>query len=149
MDYLTQQSPVRTRVDPNRLAVSGHSMGGGDALNAAIRRPSLKATVGIAPFLPSSNLANDRVPTMLFSGQADTVVTPSSVVNQYNSLPATTESVYLEVAGGDHGFMGRSAQHRDDPDHAAVPEDVRRQRQPVQPVPLPAAGLQRRGHLPQ
>ncbi|MEE6309498.1 ricin-type beta-trefoil lectin domain protein [Plantactinospora veratri] len=105
LDYLTQQSPVRTRVDPNRLAVSGHSMGGGGALNAAIRRPSLKATVGIAPFLPSSNLANDRVPTMLFSGQADTVVSPSSVVSQYNSLPATTESVYLEVAGADHGFM--------------------------------------------
>ncbi|MEQ4305485.1 ricin-type beta-trefoil lectin domain protein [Plantactinospora sp. B6F1] len=105
LDYLTQQSPVRTRVDPNRLAVSGHSMGGGGALNAAIRRPSLKATVGIAPFLPSSNLANDRVPTMVFAGQADTVVSPSSVLNQYNSLPATTESVYLEVAGADHGFM--------------------------------------------
>ncbi|MDG4790133.1 ricin-type beta-trefoil lectin domain protein [Micromonospora sp. WMMD1102] len=105
LDYLTQQSSVRTRVDPSRLAVSGHSMGGGGALNAAIRRPSLKATVGIAPFLPSSNLANDRVPTMMFSGQADTVVTPSTVVNQYNSLPASTESVYLEVAGADHGFM--------------------------------------------
>ena len=109
LDYLTQQSPVRTRVDPNRLAVSGHSMGGGGALSAAIRRPSLKATVGIAPFSPSSNLANDRVPTLVFAGQADTVVTPSSVTTLYNSLPATTESVYLEVAGADHGFMvGRS-----------------------------------------
>lgn len=105
LDYLTQQSPVRNRIDPNRLAVSGHSMGGGGALNAAIRRPSLKATVGITPFLPSSNLANDHVPTMLISGQNDTVVTPSSVVSQYNSLPRTTQSVYLEVAGGDHGFM--------------------------------------------
>ena len=109
LDYLTQQSPVRDRVDPNRLAVSGHSMGGGGALSAAIRRPSLKAAVGIAPFSPSSNLANDRVPTMIFSGQADTVVTPSSALNLYNSLPSSTESAYLEVAGGDHGFMvGRS-----------------------------------------
>ena len=46
LDYLTQQSPVRNRVDPNRLAVAGHSMGGGGALSAAIRRPSLKAAVG-------------------------------------------------------------------------------------------------------
>ena len=109
LDYLTQQSPVRDRVDPNRLAVSGHSMGGGGALSAAIRRASLKAAVGIAPYSPSSNLANDRVPTMIFSGQADTVVPPSSALSLYNSLPATTESAYLEVAGGDHGFMvGRS-----------------------------------------
>ncbi|SCG74774.1 poly(ethylene terephthalate) hydrolase family protein [Micromonospora rifamycinica] len=109
LDYLTQQSPVRDRVDPNRLAVSGHSMGGGGALSAAIRRSSLKAVVGIAPYSPSSNLANDRVPTMVFAGQADTVVTPSYATGLYNSLPATTESAYLEVAGADHGFMvGRS-----------------------------------------
>jgi hypothetical protein len=84
-------------------------LGGGGALSAAIRRPSLKAVVGIAPYSPSSNLANDRVPTMIFSGQADTVVTPSYATGLYNSLPATTKSVYLEVAGADHGFMvGRS-----------------------------------------
>ncbi|MEW2143310.1 ricin-type beta-trefoil lectin domain protein [Micromonospora vinacea] len=109
LDYLTQQSPVRDRVDPTRLAVAGHSMGGGGALSAATRRSSLKAVVGIAPYSPSSNLANDRVPTMIFAGQADTVVTPSYATGLYNSLPATTESVYLEVAGADHGFMvGRS-----------------------------------------
>ncbi|MEU5872712.1 ricin-type beta-trefoil lectin domain protein [Glycomyces sp. NPDC047369] len=109
LDYLTQQSPVRDRVDPTRLAVAGHSMGGGGALSAATRRSSLKAAVGIAPYSPSSNLANDRVPTMIFAGQADTVVTPSYATGLYNSLPSTTESIYLEVAGADHGFMvGRS-----------------------------------------
>ncbi|MFD6755165.1 poly(ethylene terephthalate) hydrolase family protein [Micromonospora gifhornensis] len=109
LDYLTQQSPVRDRVDASRLAVAGHSMGGGGALSAATRRPALKAAVGITPFSPSSNLANDRVPTMVISGQADTVVTPSYALDLYNSLPSTTESVYVEVAGGDHGFMvGRS-----------------------------------------
>ena len=149
LDYLTQQSPVRDRVDPNRLAVAGHSMGGGGALSAAIRRPSLKAAVGIAPYSPSSNLANDRVPTMVFAGQADTVVTPSYATGLYNSLPATTESAYLEVAGADHWVHGRTVEPGAGPDHAAVRQDVRRQRRPVQPVPLPAAGQQRRGHLPQ
>jgi hypothetical protein len=105
LDYLTQRSPVRDRVDPSRLAVSGHSVGGGGALNAAIQCSSLKAAVGIAPYSPSSNLANDRVPTMIFSGQADTVVTPPYTNGLYNSLPATTKSVYLEVGSADHGFM--------------------------------------------
>ncbi|MEE6261725.1 poly(ethylene terephthalate) hydrolase family protein [Plantactinospora sonchi] len=109
LDYLTQQSPVRDRVDHNRLAVSGHSMGGGGALNAAIRRPSLKAAVGIAPYLPSSNLANDRVPTMVLAGQADTVVTPTYLNGLHGSLPAATENAYLEIAGADHLFpVGRS-----------------------------------------
>lgn len=52
LDYLTQRSPVRDRVDPNRLGVLGHSMGGGGAISAAERRPSLKAAVPLAPFSP-------------------------------------------------------------------------------------------------
>src|SRR3954468_10934875 len=35
LDYLTQSSPVRSRVDPTRLAVMGHSAGGAGALTAA------------------------------------------------------------------------------------------------------------------
>jgi dienelactone hydrolase len=41
LDYLTGSSSVRTRIDPNRLAVAGHSMGGGGTLEAARTRPSL------------------------------------------------------------------------------------------------------------
>ncbi|WP_432932870.1 cellulose binding domain-containing protein [Microbispora sp. CA-135349] len=104
LDYLTQKSSVRTRVDANRLSVIGHSMGGGGALGAAVQRPSLKAAVGLMPFMPSGNLTNDRVPTMLISGQNDGTVTPSSVVNLYNTLPSTTESAYLELSGAGHGF---------------------------------------------
>jgi predicted dienelactone hydrolase len=39
LDYLTRQSPVRDRVDPGRLSVIGHSMGGGSAISASERRP--------------------------------------------------------------------------------------------------------------
>jgi hypothetical protein len=42
---------------------------------------------------------------MIFSGQADTVVTPPYTTGLYNSLPAMTKSVYLEVSNADHGFM--------------------------------------------
>ncbi|CAM5707758.1 cutinase OS=Streptomyces microflavus OX=1919 GN=Smic_17810 PE=3 SV=1 [Streptomyces microflavus] len=45
LDYLTQRSSVRTRVDATRLGVMGHSMGGGGSLEAAKSRTSLKAAI--------------------------------------------------------------------------------------------------------
>ena len=65
LDYLTQRSSVRDRVDPDRLGVIGHSMGGGGAISAAERRPSLTAAIPLAPFSPSQNLSTDQVPTMV------------------------------------------------------------------------------------
>ena len=64
LDYLTQRSSVRDRVDATRAAVMGHSLGGGGALYAALQRPSLKAAIGLAPASPS-DMSNLRVPTML------------------------------------------------------------------------------------
>ncbi|WIX92163.1 ricin-type beta-trefoil lectin domain protein [Amycolatopsis sp. DG1A-15b] len=104
LDYLTQRSSVRDRVDTQRLAVMGHSMGGGGAMSAALRRPSLWAAVGLAPFSPSQNLTTDRVPTLLLAGQNDGTVSPSSVQSLYNGVPAGVEKGYLELAGAGHGF---------------------------------------------
>ncbi|MFL6127007.1 dienelactone hydrolase family protein [Actinophytocola sp.] len=108
LDYLTQQSPVRDRVDATRLGVIGHSMGGGGAISAAERRPSLKAAVPLAPFSPSQNLATDQVPTMIVSGQNDTVVTPSYLDGLYATMPAATQSAFVEIAGADHLFPTRA-----------------------------------------
>lgn len=108
LDYLTGQSPVRDRVDPNRLSVVGHSMGGGGALVAATDRPTLKAAVALAPFKPSGNPTNVRVPTLMIAGTNDTVVTPSYVTGLYNSLPSTTESAYMEFVNADHLFPTRA-----------------------------------------
>jgi dienelactone hydrolase len=108
LDYLTQSSPVRDRVDPARLGVIGHSMGGGGAISAAQRRPSLKAAIPLAPFSPSQNLASQRVPTMIITGQRDTVVTPSYSDNLYATMPAATQSAFVEIAGADHLFPTRA-----------------------------------------
>lgn len=104
LDYLTQRSSVRTRVDAKRLAVMGHSMGGGGAISAALRRPSLWAAIGLAPFSPSQRPSAMKVPTLLMAGQRDGTVTPSSVSNLYNTIPGTTEKAYLELTGAGHGF---------------------------------------------
>jgi dienelactone hydrolase len=107
LDYLTRTSAVRTRVDADRLAVIGHSMGGGGALDAALRRPALQAAIGNAPYLPSGSLANDRVPTLIYAMQNDTLVPPSRLTGLYNTIPASTERAYIEVSGAGHNYIGR------------------------------------------
>jgi pimeloyl-ACP methyl ester carboxylesterase len=104
LDYLTGQSPVRDRVDPNRLGVIGHSMGGGGAISAAERQPSLKAAVPLAPFSPSQNLSALTVPTMIQGARDDGTVTPSYLDNLYATMPAGTESAFVELTSGGHGF---------------------------------------------
>ncbi|MEU7753479.1 cellulose binding domain-containing protein [Micromonospora sp. NPDC049171] len=104
LDYLTRTSPLRNRVDANRLGVMGHSAGGAGTLLAALRRPTLKAAVGLAPGTPGNNLnmSTTQVPTMLLSGQNDGTVTPSYVQGIYNTLPAGVEHAWAELAGNDH-----------------------------------------------
>lgn len=104
LDYLIQKSTVHDRVDAARLSVIGHSAGGAGALLAALQRPSLKAAVGLAPGSPvgNLNLFTDRVPTMVMGGQNDTVVTPSYLDGLYATMPAPTQSDFIQLAGADH-----------------------------------------------
>lgn len=105
LSYLTTQSAVRTMVDPNRLAVIGHSAGGAGALLAAEQRPALKAVVGLAPGYPGAlSLATDDVPTMIIGGQDDTTVTPSYLAGLYATLPPQTQSDFAQIAGAGHTY---------------------------------------------
>jgi dienelactone hydrolase len=104
LDYLTRQSPVRDRVDPSRLSVIGHSMGGGGVVYATEHRPSLKAAVALAPYSPSQDMSTDKVPTMVMAGQNDTVVTPSSLDSLYATLRPSTLNDFVQIAGADHAY---------------------------------------------
>ncbi|MGW5157512.1 alpha/beta hydrolase family protein [Nonomuraea wenchangensis] len=107
LDYLTQRSSttIRSRIDSSRLAVAGHSMGGGGTLEAANDRPSLQAAVPIAPWNLTKSWSGVRVPTMIIGGQADAVA-PVATHSQpfYTSIPASSEKAYLELAGASHFF---------------------------------------------
>lgn len=104
LDYLTARSPaaVRQRLDSSRLAVSGHSMGGG-ALYAAWSRPSLKAAVPLAPYNTIKNWSGITVPTLIEAGTRDTVTPVGSFAKPiYQSLTGARERAYAEVSDATH-----------------------------------------------
>ncbi|RKR86005.1 cutinase [Micromonospora pisi] len=105
LDYLVEQSSVRTRIDPGRLAVAGHSMGGGGSLDAARSRPSLQAAVPLAPWNLTKSWSSLRVPTLIVGGENDSVASVSShSIPFYNSIPSSAEKAYLELNGASHFF---------------------------------------------
>jgi predicted dienelactone hydrolase len=105
LDYLTQRSTVRSRIDSSRLAVAGHSMGGGGTLEAASKRSSLQAAIPIAPWNLDTTWSGNRVPTFILGGEADTIAPVAShAIPFYNSLPSTPDKAYLELDGASHFF---------------------------------------------
>lgn len=105
LDYLTQRSSVRDRVDASRLAVAGHSMGGGGTLEAAKSRPSLKAAIPIAPWNLDKTWPEVRTPTLIIGGQLDTIAPVAThSIPFYLSLSNAPEKGYLELLGASHFF---------------------------------------------
>ncbi|MET0236528.1 MAG: alpha/beta hydrolase [Kibdelosporangium sp.] len=105
LSYLTQRSSVRTRIDASRLAVAGHSMGGGGSLEAANDDPSLQAAIPIAPWNTTKIWSGVRVPTFVIGGEADTIAPVAThSIPFYNTIPASSEKAYMELDNASHFF---------------------------------------------
>ncbi|WP_439382934.1 bis(hydroxyethyl) terephthalate hydrolase [Amycolatopsis lexingtonensis] len=103
LDYLTQQSAVRSRIDSSRLGVVGHSMGGGGTLEAARSRPSLQAAVPLTGWNLTKTWSTVRVPTLVVGAEADTIAPVAThSIPFYTSLPSTLDKAYLELRGASH-----------------------------------------------
>jgi dienelactone hydrolase len=97
-------SPLAGKIDTSRMAVMGHSMGGGGTLIAANTSPALKAAIGLCPWNPGGTYPTDTVPALVFAGTADPLVPPAMASPEYQSIPATTPKVYAEFTGQSHFF---------------------------------------------
>jgi dienelactone hydrolase len=102
---VSASSPAASRIDAGRLAVAGHSMGGGGTLRAATSRPALQAAIPLAPWHTTKSWPNDLVPTLIIGGESDGV----APVNQhsipfYQSIPASTEKAFLNLNNAGHNF---------------------------------------------
>ncbi|GAA0392973.1 lipase [Acrocarpospora corrugata] len=106
LDYLVEDSSltIRNRIDPNRLAVAGHSMGGGGTLEAASDRPSLQAAVPIAPWNLDKSWSELRVPTLIVGGESDSIAPVSSHSEPFYNSISLTEKSYLELNNASHFF---------------------------------------------
>jgi dienelactone hydrolase len=103
LDYLTNTSSVRNRIDRNRLGVMGHSMGGGASLSAANKRPALQAAIPLAGWHTTKNWSNVRTPTMVIGAQNDAIAPNADhSIPFYNSLPPTLPKAFLELRGASH-----------------------------------------------
>ena len=101
-ENLRAASPLLGKLNVNKLAVSGWSMGGGGAQRAAVLDNTISAVVAMCPYLTSPQL-NHNVPVLIFSGQYDPIAPPAQHANvHYNLTPSTTNKLLFEVKNGDH-----------------------------------------------
>jgi hypothetical protein len=105
---------VRQRLDSNRWAIGGWSMGGGASLEAgASNNPRLEAVVAWEPW-DISTFITMQVPAMIVTGSNDVVAAAATMGEPfYNSI--LVEKQYVELRGQGH-FVGST----DNGDQSAV-----------------------------
>lgn len=109
LDHLTDRSSVSDRIDPQRLAVMGHSMGGGGTLEAAKERPDLQAAVAMTPWNIDKTWSEISTPTLVIGAQDDSVASVRThAVPLYEGISDSTDKAYLELRGASHLAPNRS-----------------------------------------
>jgi pimeloyl-ACP methyl ester carboxylesterase len=83
-----------------RYGTSGYSMGGGGTTLASVTDPSLRSSIGLAPWAPVGE--NVRVPTLLLCGAADGTAPCSMAESAYAAIPAATPKMIVTIAATGH-----------------------------------------------
>lgn len=105
-------SPLNNKIDGSKIAIMGHSMGAGGALEAAVELgDSIKAVIPLTPYCcePGQPYAGDlsglTVPTLIVASAEDTVAPPADHARMlYDSIPDSTTKIYMEFATGSHNL---------------------------------------------
>lgn len=105
-------SPISGKVDTSKIAIMGHSLGGGAALAAATELGAdIKAVIPLMPYCCelgesfSGDYGNLTVPTLIFASSEDTVAPPAGHARAlYDSIADGTNKAYIEFAEGSHNL---------------------------------------------
>lgn len=106
------ESPINGKIDTNKLAIMGHSLGGGAALAAAQELGNeIKAVIPLMPYCCELGQSFDgdysglTVPTLIIASSEDTVAPPDTHARAlYDSIADSTSKAYLEFASGSHNL---------------------------------------------
>ena len=95
-------SPLFGRMDVDRFAVGGWSMGGGGAQLAAMKDQSIDAVIALCPWKPAPRF-NHEVPVLFIAGERDgTASTREHSIPHYESMPEQTDKLLYEIRSGGH-----------------------------------------------
>jgi len=128
VDFLRRQndnpdSPLSGKMDAERIAIIGHSLGGGASLAAALELgDEIQAVIPLALYCCElgSSFSGDygdlSTPTLIIASAEDSIAPPAEHARLlYDSIGADTARVYLEFSTGDHMLVANGG-----PDLATV-----------------------------
>lgn len=88
----------------DRMAIMGHSMGGGGTLIAAnAHSAELKAAIPFTPWQPDGNFSAISIPTLVIAGENDRIAPAADhALPHFESLSEDIPKMYFEIKGGNH-----------------------------------------------
>ncbi len=97
-------SPLKGKIDANKMALMGQSMGGGGTLLAANEHSAeLKAIIPFTPWQPDADFSKITVPTLVLAGEIDRIAAVKvHAWPHYQTLSESIPRAYVEFKGGNH-----------------------------------------------
>jgi predicted dienelactone hydrolase len=94
--------PLQGAFDVQRVALAGHSMGGGNVANVLAQNPGYRGGVAIAPVPRGNNGALVATPLGIVAGAGDTITPPATnATPYYQSLTGYRGCKFLYLMNGD------------------------------------------------
>jgi len=94
-------SPIKGKVDVERLGIGGWSMGGGGTLIGITAHPELKAAMALCPWSPGVTFPKVTTPIIFLAAKNDQLAAGQSQPF-YDSIPETTPKMLWERSNADH-----------------------------------------------
>jgi hypothetical protein len=92
-------SPLNGKL-AGRYGTSGYSMGGGGTTLASVSDPTLRSSLGLAPWAPTGQ--NVDVPTLLLCGASDTVAPCDMAEGAYTGIDASVPKMMMTIPATTH-----------------------------------------------
>jgi len=108
LDFALHHAPYKDAIDPSRIGLMGHSLGGYTVLGLAggwqeWRDPRFKAVLALAPFstpfVDKATLSKITIPVMYIGGTKDRLIEPALVSKSFAMTHAPKYLVMLNGAG--------------------------------------------------